>query len=135
MANASVPESHADLLEAPIATLATVGRDGRPQTSTVWFLAEDGVVRFSLHTDRQKTKNLQANPVIGVHIQDQANPARYLELRGDARIEPDDDYDFASRVGAKYGGADLRAMDGGRPARVVVTVEPTRVNAVDLSAG
>jgi PPOX class probable F420-dependent enzyme len=135
MANATVPESHADLLEAPIATLATVGRDGRPQTSTVWFLAEDGVVRFSLHTDRQKTKNLQANPVIGVHIQDQANPARYLELRGDARIEPDDDYAFAGRVGAKYGGVDLREMDGGRPARVVVTVEPTRVNAVDLSAG
>ena len=113
MANTTVPESHADLLEAPIATLATVGRDGRPQTSTVWFLAEDGVVRFSLHTDRQKTKNLQANPVISVHIQDQANPARYLELRGDARIEPDDDYAFAGRVGAKYGGADLRAMDGG----------------------
>ena len=90
-------------------------RDGRPQTSTVWFLAEDGVVRFSLHTDRQKTKNLQANPVISVHIQDQANTARYLELRGDARIEPDDDYAFAGRVGAKYGGVDLRAMDAGRP--------------------
>jgi PPOX class probable F420-dependent enzyme len=134
MTNTTVPESHADLLDAPIATLATVGRDGRPQTSTVWFLAEDGVVRFSLHTDRQKTKNLQANPVIGVHIQDGANPARYLELRGDATIEPDDDYAFADRVGAKYGGVDLRVMDAGRPARVVVTVKPTRVNAVNLGA-
>lgn len=133
--NATVPESHADLLESPIATLATVGPDGHPQQTTVWFLAEDGVVRFSLHTDRQKTKNLQANPAIGVHIQDQTNPGRYVELRGDARIEPDDDYAFARRVGAKYGGADLQAMDAGRPSRVVVTVEPTRVNAVDLSAG
>lgn len=135
MTSTTVPASHADLLDAAIATLATVGRDGRPQTSTVWFLADEGVVQFSLHTDRQKTKNLQANPVIGVHIQDQANPNRYLELRGDARIEPDDDYAFADRLAAKYGGADLRAMDAGRPSRMVVTVQPTRVNAVDLSAG
>jgi PPOX class probable F420-dependent enzyme len=135
MANTTVPDSHADLLQAPLATLATVGRDGRPQMSTVWFLVEDGAVRFSLHSDRQKTKNLQANPAIGVHIQDQANPGRYLEIRGDVRIEPDDDYAFADRVGAKYGGADLRVMDGGRPSRMVVTVEPTRVVAVDLSAG
>jgi len=135
MSSPTVPDSHADLLQAPVATLATVGPDGRPQMSSVWFLAEGGVVRFSLHTDRQKTKNLQANPVIDVHIQDAANPTRYLEVRGDARIEPDDDYTFADRLGAKYGGADLRAMDAGQGRRFVVTVEPVRINAVDLSAG
>ena len=131
----SIPDSHTDLLDSPFATLATVGPDGRPQMSTVWFLAEGGRVRFSLHTDRQKTKNLQANPAIGVHILDAANPMRYLEVRGDATIEPDPEYDFADRVGAKYGGVDLRAMDAGRGSRVVVTVDATRVNAVDLSAG
>ena len=135
MTSATVPDSHADLLQAPQATLATVGPDGRPQMTSVWFLAEDGRVRFSLNTNRQKTKNLQANPVIGVHIQDAANAGRYLEVRGDARIEPDDDYVFADRVGAKYGGVDLRAMDAGQGRRVVVTIEPVRVNAIDLSAG
>jgi PPOX class probable F420-dependent enzyme len=134
MSKTTVPESHADLLDAPLATLATIGRDGRPQTSTVWFLADDGVLQFSLHTDRQKTKNLQANSAVGVHIQDSANPMRYLEVRGDATIEPDDDYVFADRVGAKYGGVDLRVMDAGRPARVVLTVHPTRINAVNLGA-
>jgi PPOX class probable F420-dependent enzyme len=136
MTNATVPDSHAELLQAPLATLATVGSDGRPQLSTVWFLADDGKVRFSLNTTRQKVKNLQVNPAIGVHIQDTTNPIRYLELRGDARIEPDDDYVFAERLGAKYGGIDLRAMDAGGPGRrVVVTVEPSRVNAIDLAAG
>ena len=33
------PESHRDLLEAPFLTLATVGPTGRPQLSTVCFLA------------------------------------------------------------------------------------------------
>ena len=39
MTDLNVPESHAELLQSPLATLATVGPDGRPQLSTVWFLA------------------------------------------------------------------------------------------------
>jgi hypothetical protein len=35
-------------------------------------------------------------------VLDLANPYRYLEVRGRARIEPDGDYGFARRVGAKY---------------------------------
>ena len=136
MTDLNVPESHAELLQSPLATLATVGPDGRPQLSTVWFLAEDGQIHFSLNTNRQKVKNLQANSAVGVHIQDTTNPIRYLEVRGDARIEPDDDYVFAERLAAKYGGLDLRAMDAGASGRrVVVTVEPSRINAIDLAAG
>ncbi len=131
----SVPESHQPLLDNPLATLATVGADGRPQVSTVWFLAEAGTIRFSLNTARQKVKNLMANPAVSVHIQDTENPIRYLEVRGDATIDPDDDYEFASKVGAKYGVPDLRVMDGPGERRVVVTVHPTRIHAVDLAAG
>ncbi len=130
----SVPSTHVDLLDASVATLATVGPDGRPQVSAVWFLADEGVVKVSLNVARQKTKNLAANPAVTVFILDPANPARYLEIRGDATLDPDDDYAFASRLGAKYGGADLRAMDGPDGRRVVVTVDPVRINAVDLSA-
>ena len=56
-------------------------------------------------------------------------------MRGRARIEPDDDYAFADKLGAKYGGADLRAHDRPGESRVVVTVEPVKVHAVDMSAG
>jgi PPOX class probable F420-dependent enzyme len=128
-----IPESHRDLLEAPVATLATIGPDRRPQLSAVWFLAENDTLRVSLNTRRQKTKNLQAHPATNLFILDTANPSRYLEIRGDAQIEPDDDYSFAAEVGAKYG-ADLRQMDGPGESRVVVTIKPTRINAVDLSA-
>lgn len=130
---ATVPDSHRDLLAAPVATLATVGADGRPQVSAVWFLADDDQVRVSLNTSRQKTKNLAARPAATLFILDTANPARYLELRGDAKIAPDDDYAFADQIGAKYGGVDLRNMDKPGEKRVVVTIEPVRVNAVDLS--
>ena len=130
---ATIPDSHRDLLDAPVATLATVGADGRPQLSAVWFLADGDNVRVSLNTARQKTKNLEANPAATLFILDTANPARYLELRGNARVAPDDDYAFADKVGAKYGGVDLRNMDQPGQSRVVVTIEPVRVNAVDMS--
>jgi len=130
---ATIPDSHRDLLDAPVATLATVGADGRPQLSAVWFLADDDGVRLSLNNARQKTKNLTDNSAATLFILDTANPARYLELRGNATLTSDDDYAFADKVGAKYGGVDLRNMDQPGQSRVVVTIDPVRVNAVDLS--
>jgi PPOX class probable F420-dependent enzyme len=127
------PDSHRDLLDAQFATLATLGKDGGPQLTEVWFLFEDGEVKISLNDSRLKTKNLVARPQCSLFILDLANPFRYLDLRGTARIEPDDDYAFAERVGAKYG-ADLREHDGPDDKRVVVTIEPTNVFAVDMNA-
>ena len=60
---------------------------------------------------------------------------RSFELDPSAPREQSESVSYARRLGAKYGGADLRAMDGPDGRRVVVTVEPVRINAVDLSAG
>lgn len=127
----AIPSSHTDLLDSPVAVLATVGPDGRPQLSAVWFVAEGDTVRVSLNDTRQKTKNLRANPACNLFILDTARPSRYLELRGDARIEPDPEYQFAAQVNAKYD-ADVKAYDGPGSSRVVVTIDPVRVNAVDM---
>jgi PPOX class probable F420-dependent enzyme len=126
-----VPDSHKDLLDARFATLATVGEDGYPHVSEVWFLAEGDRVAISLNTSRQKTKNLTTEPACTVFILDLANPYRYLEIRGTADVTPDEDRAFADEVGAKYG-ADLRAHDRPEDRRVVVRVVPVRINAVDM---
>jgi PPOX class probable F420-dependent enzyme len=126
-----IPASHRDLLESNVATLATIGPDGRPQLTEVWFLEDEGSVAISLNTSRQKVKNLIDRPQCSLLILDLAVPQRYLEIRGDAEITPDDDYVFADEVGKKYG-ADLRLHDGPRDRRVVVHIHPYRVNAVDM---
>jgi PPOX class probable F420-dependent enzyme len=126
-----IPASHRDLLDGQFATLGTVGPDGRPQLSEIWFLADGDTVRLSLNDSRQKTKNLLANPAASLFLLDLAAPYRYLELRGDAEVSPDDDYAFASRVGAKYQ-ADLSLHDKPGDKRVVVTIRPLRVHAVDM---
>jgi PPOX class probable F420-dependent enzyme len=128
------PDSHRDLLESKFATLATIGKDGGPQLTEIWFLWEDGKVKTSLNDSRLKTKNLMARPRCSLFILDLANPFRYLDVRGTAKIEPDDDYAFAQRLGAKYDGADVRDHDGPGEKRVVVTIEPTNVFAVDMGA-
>jgi PPOX class probable F420-dependent enzyme len=126
-----IPASHSDLLEARVATLATIGADGYPQLSEVWFLSEDGTVRLSLNDSRQKVKNLVRYPKCTLFILDVANTFRYLELRGEALVEPDPEYLFADRVGAKYH-ADLRVHDQPGESRVAVTLRLHKVNAVNM---
>jgi len=129
------PESHRDLLDAQFATLATIGAKGYPQLTEVWFLHEGDELKLSLNDSRVKTRNLIARPQCSLFVLELDNPFRYLEVRGDARIEPDDDYAFAKKVGAKYGGADLSDHDRPGEKRVVVTIEPTNVYAVDMRGG
>lgn len=127
-----IPETHRDLLDAKFATLATLAADGAPQLTEVWFLYEDGELRLSLNSSRVKTKNLIARPLCSLFVLDLTNPFRYMDVRGRARVEPDDDYAFADRVGAKYD-SDLRQHDGPGEVRVVVTIEQAKVFAVDMS--
>ena len=129
----TVPESHRDLLASDVAVLATVGRDGYPQVTALWFLLdENGAVKLSLNTARQKVKNLRERPERTLFILDRANPYRTLEIRARAELASDEGYAFADRVGGKYG-ADLRNMDQPGESRVVVTLRPVKVNAADLS--
>ena len=127
----AIPASHRDLLDADFATFATIGPDGLPQLSEVWFLAEGDTIAISLNTSRQKTANLRVNPAVTVFLLDLTVPFRYLEIRGDAEIIPDDDYSFADKVGVKYG-ADLREHDQPGQSRVKVIIHPVRVNGVDM---
>ena len=124
-----IPASHRDLLDQPVASLATNGTDGHPQVTAIWFLVEDDdTIRISLNETRQKVRNLRSDAHCTFFAIDPANPYRTLEVRADASIEPDTDRAFVDRIGAKYD-ADMTKMDGPGEARVVVTLTPTKVNA------
>lgn len=126
---ATVPESHRDLLNAPVATLATIGHDGYPQVTALWFLLDDdGTIKMSLNSSRQKVKNLQAHPECSFFVLDPANPYRTLEVRARAELAPDPDYAFAEKLGAKYGGAQFWTNDRPGETRVIVSLQPIKVN-------
>jgi PPOX class probable F420-dependent enzyme len=124
----TIPATHADLIEkSQILIMATNGADGYPQVTAMWFLQEDDAVRVSLNNTRQKTKNVLNDRKVSLFFIDPVNPYRTLEIRAIASTEPDPDYAFADKVGAKYG-ANLRDMDRPGESRVVVSFEPVKVN-------
>ncbi len=130
-----IPVSHRDLVESGrFAALATLGPDGFPQVTAVGFLLEDGAIKLSLNTARQKTRNLRRHPEATLFFADPGNPYRTLEVRARAVVEPDPDYAFADQLGAKYGGTDLRNMDRGGGERMVATFAPVKVNTFGEAA-
>ena len=125
-----IPDDYRDLLDAQVATLATIDDDDFPQLTEVWFLYDEGDLKISLNTSRRKTAFLERRPQCSVLILDLANPYRYLEIRGRARIEPDDG-SFVAKVGEKYQ-TDVSQYDEPGATRVVVTVEPQKVHPVTI---
>jgi PPOX class probable F420-dependent enzyme len=125
---ADIPGTHLDLLQTDVGILATIGPDGTPQVTAIWFLYDaDGKIKLSLNNTRRKLKNLQANPKCTFFILDRKNPQRTLEIRAQAEIIPDREYEFADKVGRKYK-ADLRTIDPPGQYRYQVVLEPLKVN-------
>ena len=75
--------------------------------------------------------DLAVDAAVALFLLDLAVPYRYLEIRGDAEVTPDEDDAFAERVDAKYH-ANHRQHDQPGQTRVIVTINPSRVNAIDM---
>lgn len=124
---AAIPESHRDLVDKPIVgTLATVGADGRPQVTAIWFLLDGDVIRASLVDTRQKYKNMVANPKATLFLLDPANPYRTLEIRGDVSFDDDPDLAFMEKL-VRYYGMDPATFPAPKEGRVLLTLDPRRV--------
>lgn len=121
-----VPENYRDLLDSTaLAHIATIGPQGEPQTSPVWFGWDGTNVRFSQTKTRQKYRNVQRDPHIALSIVDPANPYRYIEIRGTVtRIDDDADNAFINAMAKKYLDQDVYPFHQPGDERVVVVIEP-----------
>jgi PPOX class probable F420-dependent enzyme len=131
MANTiQVPESLTDLLAGPnTAVLTTVGADGLPQSTAVWYLVgDDGILRTSITTDRQKHRNLVRHPKATLFILDPTNPYRTIEIRADVELTPDPDKAMLPQFAEKYG-VPVEVLQQAGGDRVVATFDPVKVNA------
>jgi PPOX class probable F420-dependent enzyme len=131
MANTiQVPESLTDLLNGPnTAVLTTVGADGLPQSTAVWYLVgDDGILRTSITTDRQKYRNLVRHPKATLFILDPTNPYRTIEIRANVELTPDPDKAMLPLFAEKYG-VPVEVLQQAGGDRVVATFDPVKVNA------
>jgi PPOX class probable F420-dependent enzyme len=122
-----VPESHADLLSQPlVGVLTTIGADGLPQSTALWYLLDEGELKISVMTSRQKYKNLLADPKATLFIFDPNSTGKTLEIRGEVEIRPDPDKAQAARFAPTYGSA-ASEWDPQGAIRVVLVLKPKRI--------
>jgi PPOX class probable F420-dependent enzyme len=124
----AIPDELSPLLESTaVAFVSTIGPNGEPQTTPIWFVWHDGTVRFSLVEGRQKLRNLRRDPRLSVVIVDPADPTWYLELRGTADLQPDPDLAVERAAAIKYRGehTDLEPPGTARFAATVIVERVT----------
>ena len=121
-----IPASHADILaKKGFAHVATIGPDGAPQSSPVWYDWDGEHFLFSLTTTRQKYRNLKRHPEIAASIADPENPYRHVEIRGHVTsIDDDLNNAFINSMAKKYLDQDVYPWPRPGDRRVVVKVHP-----------
>lgn len=114
--------------------LAFVAADGRPLVAPVWFLVEGDQLVFNTGRETAKGRALSRDPRVAICVDDQAPPFSFVQVQGSVSVsdDPDELLDTATRIAARYVGAD-RAEEYGRrngvPGELVVRLTPTKVIA------
>ena len=82
-----IPTTHLDLLTSPVhGVLTTMMPDGQPQSSLVWCDYDGECARVNTTLERQKGRNLVANPKATLLVVDPENTARFIEIRGEVEL-------------------------------------------------
>jgi PPOX class probable F420-dependent enzyme len=103
--------------------VATVGDDGRPQTSVVWVDWDGENVVFNTTNARAKGRNLRGNPRVSISVWDNDNPYAYFEVEGTATLDETGAAEHINDLSLRYTGEDFASPVD----RVIVRVRPERV--------
>lgn len=121
---ATLSESQRELLDSPnFATVATLTRDGSPQTSVVWIKRDGDDVLFSTVAGRAKERHLQRDPRVSITVTNKDNPYQYSEFRGEASLTTEGGDELINELSHKYAGQDYAGDEGTDNVRVVVRVQ------------
>jgi PPOX class probable F420-dependent enzyme len=82
----TLPNTHRDLFQEPVhGVLATMMPGGMPQSSIVWVDYDGEYVLINTTLERQKGRNMQANPKVTLLVIDPQDSSRWIEVRGQVR--------------------------------------------------
>jgi PPOX class probable F420-dependent enzyme len=104
MTDLSNPKVQKILRSKAFAHLATLGSNGEPQSSPMWFLWDGEYIKFTHATNRKKYLNIKHDPRVSISITDVEEPYTYTEFRGVVeRIEEDPNEAFFNTLAEHYG--------------------------------
>ncbi|BBY85798.1 TIGR03618 family F420-dependent PPOX class oxidoreductase [Mycolicibacterium tokaiense] len=119
------------------AHLAAINSDGSPQVSAVWVDLDGDLVIINTTEGLVKTRNMRANPRVGVSIVGQSNPYESVQIQGEVVDITDHGADEGiDEFSRRYLGTDTFAHRQPGEQRVIVKIAPHKVhhrNAPDTS--
>lgn len=132
----TIPDSHRDLLTGSVhGVLATMMPDGQPQCCVVWVDYDGAHVRINTTLERQKGRNMQANPRVTLLVVDPRNTSRWIEVRGRVvELQREGAEDHADELTRRYTGkehfyGDIYPVERRREeTRVIALIEPLKVS-------
>jgi PPOX class probable F420-dependent enzyme len=131
-----IPDTHRDLLLGPVhGVLSTMMPDGQPQSSLVWVDYNGTYVLINTTLERQKCRNMRANPKVALLVIDPQNSSRWIEVRGrvvEIQYEGAEAHaDILTRLytGKQHFYGDIYpAEQRQKESRVIVKIEPVKVS-------
>jgi PPOX class probable F420-dependent enzyme len=69
-----------------VAVLVTIGVDGRPSPTPIWYLYRDGVSYFRTASNAIKTQNIRRDPRVSICVQDERAPYKSIIAGGTAEV-------------------------------------------------
>jgi PPOX class probable F420-dependent enzyme len=123
-----LPELAKKLLDAKAhVVVATLMKDGGPQTSVLWAAYDGNVILLSTIVGRAKERNWKRDPRVSVLIYDAASPNSYVEVRGTVTMTKDGGPELINRLSLIYYGEPFTGDDGTDHVRVVARLTPEHV--------
>ncbi len=132
MTKSSSLHPYEDLLTRPLlAVLATSMPDGSPQTTPLWFDFDGEFIRINSAKGRTKDRNIRLDPRVALAIVDDANPYRYVQIRGRVVeiIEGDVAREHIDQLSRRYTGQNWELMHP-HEVRVMYLIRPEHVSGL-----
>ena len=132
----TVPSTHLDLFQKPVhGVLTTMMPDGTPQSSIVWVDYDGEHVLINTTLERQKGRNMSANPKVALLVIDPGDTGRWIEVRGRVtEMTTDGAEAHADLLTQRYTGKQHFYRDIYPPeqkdkeTRVIVKIQPLKVS-------
>jgi PPOX class probable F420-dependent enzyme len=125
---ATLPDTARAWLDEPVfVTLATLNRDGSPQTTIHWVARDGDDILMSTVQGRRHANNLARDPRVSVMVLSPDNPYAYLEVRATATLTEEGGRELIDALCQKYRGITPYPWDKPENVRLVVRVPPEHV--------
>lgn len=112
------------------AVLSTLGRQGEPITSAVWYGFHEGEIVVSTPAARPKARNVRNDGRVSFIVDTKERPYRGVAIEGEAEVLEDPEHVVLRGIAERYLGPVMpewmRQRTEGQ-ARVVIRIRPRRV--------